>query len=88
MKLDLFYRIGWNQKINARESNYGTRIDYFLLTKGLLPWLKHGDILPSIKGSDHCPVYIDFYDEIKDEQGKTLSLKDLMNPKKEERETP
>ncbi|KAJ6552810.1 Endonuclease/exonuclease/phosphatase [Mycena capillaripes] len=61
----------WNTKISARESNYGTRIDYILVTPGLLPWIKAADIQPEIKGSDHCPVTIGpriaakFWDEYK-----------------------
>ena len=76
-KLNIPYTLGWNTKISARASNYGTRIDYILLTKGLLPWFKHGDIMPSIKGSDHCPVYVDLYDEIETDEGKKV-LQDLL----------
>ena len=72
----------------ARETNYGTRIDYFLLTKGLLPWFKDGDILPSIKGSDHCPVFIDLHDEIVTESGQTQSLKEAMQRNCEPRAPP
>ena len=79
---------GWNQKIGARATNYGTRIDYFLLTKGLLRWFKDGDIQPTIKGSDHCPVYIDFYDEITTESGETILLKDALKMNGEKRELP
>lgn len=72
----------WNQKISARESNYGTRIDYFLVTPGLLPWIKGADIQASVKGSDHCPIYIDLHDSITLELGETLSLEEAMrNPK-------
>lgn len=42
----------------------GTRIDYILASKGLKPWFKYSDIQPDIMGSDHCPVYADFLDEI------------------------
>lgn len=28
----------------------------------MLPWIKHADIMPEVKGSDHCPVFVDFYD--------------------------
>ncbi|KAF8993284.1 Endonuclease/exonuclease/phosphatase [Cyathus striatus] len=66
----------WNTKISARESNYGTRIDYILITAGLLPWIKGADIQPQIKGSDHCPVYVDLHDEIVDPGGNTVALKD------------
>lgn len=54
----------WNTKISARASNYGTRIDYILITPGLLPWVKAADIQPHVKGSDHCPVMLDLYDQL------------------------
>ncbi|KAF8313204.1 DNase I-like protein [Clavulina sp. PMI_390] len=68
----------WNTKLNARESNYGARIDYILVTRGLLPWIKHGDIQPSIRGSDHCPVYVDLHDEITFPDGQRKVLRDEM----------
>ncbi|KZV98785.1 DNase I-like protein [Exidia glandulosa HHB12029] len=68
----------WNTRINARDSNYGTRIDYVLVTAGLVPWLKHADIQPLVKGSDHCPVYVDLHDEIVAESGERLVLRDAM----------
>ena len=57
-------------RIQARETNYGTRVDYILVTKGLLPWISYGDIQPALKGSDHCPIYIDLHDEIPSIPGK------------------
>ncbi|GAA5802910.1 hypothetical protein HPULCUR_008385 [Helicostylum pulchrum] len=54
----------WNTKTNARPANYGTRIDYILASTGLKLWFKYADIQPEIMGSDHCPVYADFLDEI------------------------
>lgn len=68
----------WNTKISARETNYGTRVDYILVTPGILPWVKHGDIQPSLKGSDHCPIYIDLYDEITTDTGERLFLRDVL----------
>lgn len=53
------------------------QIDYILVTKGLLPWVKHGDIQPSIKGSDHCPIYVDLYEEIEID-GQVLNLREQM----------
>ena len=49
---------GWNTKISAHKTNYGVRIDYVLVTPGLLPWIKASNIQLSIKGSDHCPVFV------------------------------
>ena len=73
--------VGWNTKLQARETNYGARIDYVLVTRGLLPWIKHGDILPSLKGSDHCPIYVDLRDELTLESGEIITLSDAMKQK-------
>ncbi|KZP06431.1 DNase I-like protein [Athelia psychrophila] len=61
--------------ISARASNYGARIDYILVTPALLPWINGTDIEPRIQGSDHCPVWVDFKDEIQ-VAGKTVRLDD------------
>ncbi|GBE86285.1 Endonuclease/exonuclease/phosphatase [Sparassis latifolia] len=68
----------WNTKLSARETNYGTRVDYILVTRGLLPWIALGDIQPSLKGSDHCPIYIDLRDELVLASGATVTLRDAM----------
>ena len=68
-------------KLQARETNYGARIDYVLVTRGLLPWIKHGDIQPSLRGSDHCPVYVDLHDELTLDSGETIRLSDAMKQK-------
>ncbi|KAI9322846.1 Endonuclease/exonuclease/phosphatase [Dichotomocladium elegans] len=49
----------WNQRLNARPSNYGTRIDYILVSRQLEPYFQFADIRPDILGSDHCPAYAD-----------------------------
>ena len=41
----------WNTKLNARASNYGTRIDYVLLSSKLLPVLRDSVIMSEIYGS-------------------------------------
>lgn len=46
----------WNTKLNARVNNYGTRIDYVLLSSELLTALKDSVIMNDVYGSDHCPV--------------------------------
>lgn len=48
----------WSYMGNARAKNIGWRIDYFLLSKSLLPHLKNAEIYSEILGSDHCPVGI------------------------------
>ncbi|CAG8567723.1 9300_t:CDS:2 [Ambispora leptoticha] len=68
---------GWNTVIDARPVNYGTRLDYILSSQELLPWVKLCDIQPHIMGSDHCPVIIELFDEIKDGE-LTIKLLDEM----------
>ena len=53
------------------------QIDYVLVTKGLIPWIKHGNIQASIKGSDHCPIYVDLHEEI-EVDGQRLNLREQM----------
>ncbi|KAG9070460.1 Class II abasic (AP) endonuclease [Linnemannia hyalina] len=45
-------------------SNYGTRLDYILVTENLLPWFSSCDRQPQIVGSDHCPVVAEMATEL------------------------
>lgn len=47
-----------------RPSNYGTRLDYILVTEKLLPWFSSCDRQPQIMGSDHCPVVAEMAAEL------------------------
>ncbi len=49
----------WTYRANARARNIGWRLDYFLLTPGLVDAVKDVKILSDIHGSDHCPVRLD-----------------------------
>jgi exodeoxyribonuclease-3 len=50
----------WSQRFpTVREQNKGWRIDYINVTEALRPALKDAMILPDVKHSDHCPVYLD-----------------------------
>ncbi len=46
----------WSFRGGARAKNIGWRIDYFLVSKPLLPKIKDAFILNDVEGSDHCPV--------------------------------
>ncbi len=46
----------WSQVTNARERNIGWRLDYFLVSANLAPYIIDANIHPEIPGSDHCPV--------------------------------
>lgn len=49
----------WSYRMRARERNIGWRIDYFCVSRSLLPRIKKAFILDQVRGSDHCPVGID-----------------------------
>jgi len=46
----------WTARMNARERGIGWRLDYFLVSKNLLPRVKDVIIHDEVRGSDHCPV--------------------------------
>jgi exodeoxyribonuclease-3 len=46
----------WSQVTNARERNIGWRLDYFLVSPNLVPYVVDADIHPDVFGSDHCPI--------------------------------
>jgi len=50
----------WSQRFpNVRLQNKGWRIDYITVTEPLKAQIKHAEILPDVKHSDHCPVYVE-----------------------------
>ncbi len=46
----------WSYRFQARQKNIGWRIDYFLVSKRLMPDVEGAAIHTDILGSDHCPV--------------------------------
>ncbi len=46
----------WSYRTRARERNIGWRIDYFVISQILRPYLLDAKILSDVLGSDHCPV--------------------------------
>ncbi|KJE88870.1 apurinic/apyrimidinic endonuclease 2, variant 1 [Capsaspora owczarzaki ATCC 30864] len=48
----------WRVDTRARETNYGTRIDYIVTDQALLPDISGCYHLTRFPGSDHCPVVI------------------------------
>lgn len=46
----------WSYRFRSREKNIGWRIDYFLVSRRLVPHLVAAEIHADIYGSDHCPV--------------------------------
>jgi exodeoxyribonuclease III len=46
-------------RTRARERNSGWRLDYFIVTPDLLPFLKNATIRMDVQGSDHAPVLLE-----------------------------
>lgn len=49
----------WSYRANARMKNLGWRIDYHMASEMMRPRLRNAGILPDIKHSDHCPIYLE-----------------------------
>lgn len=50
----------WSQRFpTVRLQNKGWRIDYISVTEALKNNLKHAEIFPDVKHSDHCPIYLE-----------------------------
>lgn len=49
----------WTYRFNARKNNVGWRLDYFLVTKGILDKARDVIIHSDVMGSDHCPVTLE-----------------------------
>ncbi|KAF2804488.1 DNase I-like protein [Mytilinidion resinicola] len=69
----------WEQKINARPGNFGSRIDYVLCSIEMKTWIEDSNIQEGLMGSDHCPVYATLKPKV-DLRGKEIDLRDIMNP--------
>ena len=48
----------WSYRFHAREKNAGWRIDYFIVSRRLLPRVTDAAIRTEVYGSDHCPVVL------------------------------
>ncbi len=49
----------WSYLGHDRERNSGWRLDYFLVSEKIFPFVKDSRIYDEILGSDHCPVGIE-----------------------------
>lgn len=52
----------WSNMPKVRERNVGWRIDYFLVSSRLTPFLIDAQIDADVMGSDHCPVILKLTD--------------------------
>lgn len=49
----------WTYLFNSRKKNKGWRIDYFLISKEQLHWVKKSSIITNAMGSDHAPILLE-----------------------------
>ena len=49
----------WSYRFNARASNAGWRIDYFVVSERLLPQVANSTVHNEVLGSDHCPIELE-----------------------------
>lgn len=49
----------WSYMNKVRERNIGWRIDYFIVSERLKPFLQNAGIHPQVMGSDHCPIWLE-----------------------------
>ncbi|OAL57029.1 DNA lyase-like protein [Pyrenochaeta sp. DS3sAY3a] len=81
----------WEQKINARPGNFGSRIDFVLCSISMKDWFQDANIQEGLMGSDHCPVYAVTKDKVltsgdsdasveKVEAQEETHILDMMNP--------
>ncbi len=49
----------WSFRGSARARNVGWRIDYFCVSRCLMPRVTNAAIFPEIEGSDHCPILLE-----------------------------
>lgn len=69
----------WEQKINARPGNFGSRIDFVLCSIPMRSWFSDANIQEGLMGSDHCPVYARMKDVV-ELRGEQVHILDIMNP--------
>ena len=69
----------WEQKINARPGNFGSRIDYVLCSQELKDWFCDSNIQEGLVGSDHCPVYAVLKHKVEID-GREVYMRDIMSP--------
>ncbi|GAV53275.1 hypothetical protein ZYGR_0AI05590 [Zygosaccharomyces rouxii] len=65
----------WNTFKNSRPANYGSRIDFVLISTRMRIQVQSADILPQVMGSDHCPVYADIIYDPSDVEKKDIDVK-------------
>ncbi|CAH0477822.1 unnamed protein product [Peronospora belbahrii] len=62
----------WNTLTGARQTNYGTRIDYILVDAVFLTCVSSCSIEAERLGSDHCPVVMSCTVEVKTDSGTNI----------------
>lgn len=59
----------WSYMFKARERNIGWRIDYFLVSNRIAPYIMDSRMDAEVMGSDHCPIVLEMADDFADAIG-------------------
>ncbi|KAI9641072.1 Class II abasic (AP) endonuclease [Ciborinia camelliae] len=68
----------WDQKMNARPGNFGSRIDYVLCSEDRQEWFQGSNIQEGLMGSDHCPVFATLKPRVISD-GVEVDIRDIMS---------
>ncbi|TGO91939.1 hypothetical protein BPOR_0014g00120 [Botrytis porri] len=68
----------WDQKMNARPGNFGSRIDYVLCSEDRKNWFQDSNIQEGLMGSDHCPVFATLKPRV-ELDGVEIDIRDVMS---------
>lgn len=69
----------WEQKINARPGNFGSRIDFILCSIAIKDWFEDSNIQEGLMGSDHCPVYALMKEKVSRGRMLHMAMADMEN---------
>lgn len=59
----------WSYMFKVRERNIGWRIDYFLVSNRIAPYIMDSRMDAEVMGSDHCPIVLEMADDFADAIG-------------------
>jgi len=49
----------WSYRTGVRSKNIGWRLDYFRVSKGIIPMIISMQHQEAVEGSDHCPIILE-----------------------------
>ena len=67
----------WNRNYGARKKNYGSRMDYIVVSNSLMNSVVSSDIHNEYWGSDHCPLSLTMdYEKLTEKEEPSIKTAD------------